>query len=48
MSFMQEIMKRNIPIWDDCAHAPFMRELQSGKLPFEKFKRYMIQDSIYI
>lgn len=48
MSFMQEIMKRNIPIWDDCADTLFVRELQSGKLPFEKFKQYMIQDSIYL
>lgn len=48
MSFMQEILKHNIPIWDNCADTPFVRELQSGKLPFEKFKQYMIQDSIYL
>lgn len=48
MSFMQEIMKRNIPIWDRCAAMPFVREMQSGILPFEKFKQYMIQDSIYL
>lgn len=48
MSFMLETLKRNIPIWDDCADTPFVRELQSGTLPFEKFKQYMIQDSIYL
>lgn len=48
MSFIWEILKHNIPIWDDCADTPFVRELQSGKLPFEKFKQYMIQDSIYL
>lgn len=48
MSFMQEIINRNIPIWDACAETPFVRELKSGKLPFEKFKQYMIQDSIYL
>lgn len=26
---------------------PFVQELKSGILPFEKFKLYMIQDSIY-
>lgn len=48
MSFMQEILKRNIQIWDKCADTSFVRELQSGKLPFEKFKQYIIQDSIYL
>ena len=48
MSFMQEILKRSIPIWDDCADTPFVRELRSGKLPFEKFRQYIIQDSIYL
>jgi thiaminase/transcriptional activator TenA len=45
---MQGILKHNIPIWDRCAETPFVRELQSGKLPLEKFKQYMIQDSIYL
>lgn len=48
MSFMQEILKRNIPIWDKCAVAPFLCELQNGMLPLEKFRDYMIQDSIYL
>lgn len=48
MSLMHEVIKKNIPIWDKCAATPFVRELQSGKLPFEKFKQYMIQDSIYL
>ncbi len=48
MSFMQEILKRNVSIWDNCTDTPFVREIQSGKLPFEKFKQYMIQDSIYL
>ncbi len=48
MSFMQEVLKHNIPIWDECVNTPFVRELQLGTLPFEKFKQYMIQDSIYL
>lgn len=48
MSFMKKIIERNVPIWDECANTPFVRELQSGRLPFEKFKQYMIQDSIYL
>ncbi len=48
MSFMEEIVRKNIPIWDACAKTPFIRELQAGVLPAEKFRRYMIQDSIYL
>lgn len=48
MPFMEEVLKRNIPIWDKCADTPFVAELQAGILPFEKFKNYMIQDSIYL
>lgn len=45
---MEEILNRNMPIWDRCAETPFVRELQNGTLPFEMFKQYMIQDSIYL
>ena len=48
MSFMEEIVKENIPIWDACAETLFVKELQTGALPREKMKQYMIQDSIYL
>ena len=48
MSFMEETLNRAVPIWDTCAETPFVKELQKGTLPMEKFKRYMIQDSIYL
>lgn len=48
MTFMKEVLNQNIPIWNECANTPFIRELQSGTLSFEKFKCYMIQDSIYL
>lgn len=48
MSFMQEVLKKNTPIWDKCVATPFVQELQNGTLPLEKFKDYMIQDSIYL
>lgn len=48
MSFMERVLKRNIPIWDACADTPFVRELQKGTLPLERFREYMIQDSIYL
>lgn len=48
MTFMEEMVRKNIPIWDTCAETPFVKELQAGVLPEEKFRRYMIQDSIYL
>ena len=48
MSFMSEVLEKNIRVWDVCAGTPFIRELQAGTLPEEKFKQYMIQDSIYL
>ena len=44
MTFMENILAHNIPIWEQCAATPFVREMQNGMLPFEKFKVYMIQD----
>lgn len=48
MAFMKDILTHNIPIWEECAATPFGKNVQTGKLPLEKFKRYMIQDSIYL
>lgn len=48
MTFMDEILKQNIPIWEECAVTPFIKELQTGTLPMEQFKQYIIQDSIYL
>lgn len=48
MTFMESILAHNIPIWEQCAATPFVWEMQNGTLPFEKFKVYMIQDSIYL
>lgn len=48
MTFMQAVLEKNYPIWDECISSPFVQELKAGTLPFEKFKEYMIQDSIYI
>lgn len=48
MSFMKETIKQAIPTWNECGNTPFIQELKSGTLPFEKFRLYMIQDSIYL
>ncbi len=48
MSFMKEVHKSSKGIWDDCMATPFVQEIKNGTLPMEKFKEYMIQDSIYL
>ncbi len=48
MSFMQETLTASQAIWDKCLETPFVQELKTGTLPMEKFKEYMIQDSIYL
>lgn len=48
MSFMEETVNQSLSIWDSCADTPFIRELKQGTLPLEKFKQYMVQDSIYL
>ena len=48
MTFMEKVLKKNTPIWNECAATPFVRELRAGTLPMEKFKLYIIQDSIYL
>ncbi len=48
MSFMQELLAENKPLWDQCVETPFVKELKEGTLCFDKFKSYLIQDSIYL
>lgn len=48
MQFMKESIERATPIWNECINTPFVQELKTGDLPPEKFKSYMIQDSIYL
>ncbi len=48
MQFMKETIGHAMPVWNECINTPFVQELKAGALPPEKFKSYMIQDSIYL
>lgn len=48
MSFMKEAIEKVKPIWDSCVHSDFVQGLKEGTLAEEKFKNYMIQDSLYL
>ena len=48
MSFMEGILRQNMPVWDKCIATMFVQDMKDGTLPIEDFKEYMIQDSIYL
>ena len=48
MSFMEDILKQNMPVWDKCIATLFVQDMKDGTLPIEVFKEYMVQDSIYL
>ena len=48
MSFMRSILDSSLHIWNECIQTPFIQEMKNGTLSFDKFKGYMVQDSIYI
>ena len=48
MSFIKETISKSLRIWDECVKSDFISELTRGTLPIEKFKNYMVQDSIYL
>lgn len=48
MSFMKEVINGSIDIWNRYLEHPFIRELALGTLDEEKFKGYIIDDSIYL
>lgn len=48
MSFINEAITNSMDIWQQCYKTPFVQEMAKGTLPNEKFKNYIIQDSIYL
>lgn len=48
MAFMKEALNQALPIWNSCIETLFIQEIKNGILTMEKFKHYMVQDSIYL
>lgn len=48
MSILQKIVRQSEEIWQACLSHPFLQELGQGTLPMEKFKGYIIDDSLYL
>ncbi|WP_252236360.1 TenA family protein [Clostridium sp. CH2] len=48
MSFVKTLVDNSMDIWETYLKHPFIIELQQGTLDIEKFKNYIVQDSIYL
>ncbi len=48
MSFIERAITDSLPVWNCCIKTPFVQGLLRGDLPQAAFRRYMIQDSIYL
>jgi thiaminase/transcriptional activator TenA len=48
MAVMEEAIRRALEIWNACLETPFVRELGTGELAPQIFRRYLIQDSIFL
>ncbi|WP_252213663.1 TenA family protein [Clostridium sp. VAP41] len=48
MSFVKTLVDNSMDIWEAYLKHPFIIELQQGTLDIEKFKNYIVQDSIYL
>lgn len=46
--FLGDLIRENMPIWDDCLKTDFIRGIADGTLPRECFKGYMVDDSLYL
>lgn len=48
MTFIRQTIDETMDVWEKCYKSQFVQELAKGTLPLEKFKSYIIQDSIYL
>ena len=48
MTFMEETIHNSLAVWDACMQTKFIKEMQAGTLPMEKFAFYLIQDTLYL
>lgn len=48
MSFSQELMDKSMDIWQKYLKHPFINEMANNTLDHEKFRQYLIQDTLYL
>jgi thiaminase/transcriptional activator TenA len=45
---ISELKTAHSDLWDRATNHPFVNELGDGTLPIEKFRRYFIQDYVFV
>ena len=48
MTNISELKSAHRDLWDSATRHPFIEELGDGSLPAEKFRRYFIQDYVFV
>ena len=48
MSLTQELRAANADLWERMVTHPFVEEMGDGTLPPEKFRRYFLQDYVFV
>lgn len=48
MTLMQELRDQYRDLWEQMVAHPFVQELGDGSLPTEKFRRYFLQDYVFV
>jgi thiaminase/transcriptional activator TenA len=48
MPLTQELRRKHIDLWEKMVTHPFVTEMGEGTLPAEKFRRYFLQDYVFV
>ena len=48
MSLTEELREANSELWERMVTHPFVEEMGDGTLPPEKFRRYFLQDYVFV
>ena len=48
MAFIDELIEENNDIWKQYLNHPFVVEMANGTLDIEKYRYYLIQDTLYL
>ena len=48
MTFTQELIEKNLSVWQQCLDSPFLQQLGAGTLDEACFKGYIVDDSLYL
>ena len=48
MTVIEELLERHSALWERMVYHPFVVEMGEGSLPTEKFKRYFLQDYVFV